>query len=266
MSDADHKAAPGPAPTASLLDEPHALSTALASLEQGVRTRNRLRPWNEGWEHDARLENDDQDGWILSMLDLKTLLLTLFVVLVAYAVYEPERYGRPQMTKPDPVAPLLAPVSIVPPLHEQPDALLHHWQRQLQGLENQVSVGVVQGEVHLRIRDNILFESGLARLSDEGLALLNALMPALAGTASRISVEGHTDSTPIHTLRYPSNWELSSARATAVVRYLAVQGLDPNRLRAIGHADTRPVASNETPEGRAANRRVDLVVHVKEML
>jgi chemotaxis protein MotB len=74
-------------------------------------------------------------------------------------------------------------------------------------------------------------------------------------------VEGHTDNTPIHTAQFPSNWELSTARATYVLQYLISNGnVPPQRLSAVGYGEYRPVASNSTPEGRGANRRVDLVV------
>jgi chemotaxis protein MotB len=77
-------------------------------------------------------------------------------------------------------------------------------------------------------------------------------------------VEGHTDPVPISTLQFPSNWELSAQRATTVLRYLVRAGVPAERLRAVGYADTRPVADNSTPEGRAKNRRVALVVHLEE--
>ncbi|EWG98544.1 hypothetical protein Q427_29990 [Halomonas sp. BC04] len=75
-----------------------------------------------------------------------------------------------------------------------------------------------------------------------------------------VSVEGHTDSIPIATARFPSNWELSSARAIAVLRYLAELGIDIERLRAVGYAETRPLESNDSAEGRAMNRRVELLL------
>lgn len=75
-----------------------------------------------------------------------------------------------------------------------------------------------------------------------------------------IAVHGHTDAVPIHSVRYPSNWELSGARAGSVVRYFEANGIDKQRLRAVGFADTRPLADNDSAEGRASNRRVELVL------
>lgn len=79
-----------------------------------------------------------------------------------------------------------------------------------------------------------------------------------------VSVEGHTDNVPINTTQFPSNWELSAARAISVVRLLQQQGINGQRLRAIGYADSLPLQSNDTVEGRAANRRVNLVLSEPE--
>jgi len=268
------------------------VSEALDRIETVARMRGQRRPWNEGWAHDHRAEEDDQALWLLTMVDLKTLLLTLFVILVAYAYYEPDRYdGAPgvgvEITRDTPQTALLPPDAMPeqpeqelddplrppePPLIEEPpkaepadelDQAADQLRAELAGMDDQVELSVTEGRVNLRIRDNILFDPGAARLSSEGLRLLEELARRLADSDYPISVEGHTDNIPIRTLRFPSNWELSVARATSVLRYLASQGIDEKRLRAVGHADTRPVASNDTPEGRAANRRVDLVVHVR---
>jgi chemotaxis protein MotB len=90
--------------------------------------------------------------------------------------------------------------------------------------------------------------------------VLDRLVPVLNARRTPIAVEGHTDDVPIKTARFPSNWELSSARASTVVRQLQSAGVAPSRLRAVGFGETRPVAGNHTPEGRAKNRRVVLVL------
>src|SRR5581483_8218047 len=91
-------------------------------------------------------------------------------------------------------------------------------------------------------------------------ALIDTLADTLKGTQTLIRVEGHTDSVPIATARYPSNWELSSARASAVLAQLTRRGIAPARLSVAGYASEQPIADNSTPEGRALNRRVDLVI------
>lgn len=73
-------------------------------------------------------------------------------------------------------------------------------------------------------------------------------------------MEGHTNSIPISTEKFPSNWELSTARASSIVRYFIAKGINPERLKVSGYADTKPIASNATPEGRAQNRRVEIVI------
>jgi chemotaxis protein MotB len=95
---------------------------------------------------------------------------------------------------------------------------------------------------------------------EEAGALLDELADTLRDEHTLLRIEGHTDSTPIFTARYPSNWELSSARAAAVLTRLAARGISSARLSLAGYAGERPVADNSTLEGRALNRRVDLVI------
>jgi chemotaxis protein MotB len=111
------------------------------------------------------------------------------------------------------------------------------------------------------VSDDVLFEPGSADLRTDGLPALDAVAVGLARLPNTISIEGHTDSRPISTGRFPSNWELSTARAAAVLRYLAtVHGLDTSRMVAGGYADQRPQGDNATADGRARNRRVDIAV------
>ena len=108
--------------------------------------------------------------------------------------------------------------------------------------------------------DQILFDSGSAHLKPAFKKILDALSDPLNRLPNLIEVDGHTDSVPINTFTYPSNWELSAGRAGSVGRYLISQGLSPERLRVAGYADTRPVDSNETVNGRSRNRRVEIIV------
>jgi chemotaxis protein MotB len=117
-----------------------------------------------------------------------------------------------------------------------------------------------RGLVVTIVSDKVLFNPGEADLRPEGREVVDKLAAAIGPVPNKLSVEGHTDNTPISG-RYPSNWELSTARATTVLRELIERhGLSPARLQAAGYADERPVATNETADGRAANRRVELVV------
>jgi chemotaxis protein MotB len=114
--------------------------------------------------------------------------------------------------------------------------------------------------VEVEIRTDILFPSGVATLSPEAEQVLTQLAATLQPFPNSIRVEGHTDNRPISTNAFPSNWELSSARAASVVHLFTRAGMDPARLAVVGLGENRPVQSNATPEGRNANRRVVLVI------
>lgn len=114
--------------------------------------------------------------------------------------------------------------------------------------------------VEVEIRTDILFPSGVATLSPQAVNVLNQLAETLRPFPNPIRVEGHTDNRPINTRAFPSNWELSSARAASVVHLFTRAGILPQRLAVIGLGEHRPAQSNDTPEGRNANRRVLLVI------
>ncbi|WP_342594163.1 flagellar motor protein MotB [Salinicola lusitanus] len=149
-----------------------------------------------------------------------------------------------------------APMVFSVPLFDLPDVAPVPALPQIDGVE----VTAIPHGFNLRIQDHLLFDSSAVGLSDSGRQLVERLIPTLQAFNGTISVEGHTDSVPISTPRFPSNWELSAARASAVVRVLRLAGIDGDRLRAIGYASTHPLASNHTPTGRASNRRVELVL------
>ena len=114
--------------------------------------------------------------------------------------------------------------------------------------------------VEVEIRSKVLFASGSANLNERAEKPLEKIASVLSGVDHRIRVEGFTDNVPISTEVYPSNWELSAARAASVVHLLAKQGISPNRMAAIGYGQYQPVADNSTAAGRARNRRVVLVI------
>lgn len=115
--------------------------------------------------------------------------------------------------------------------------------------------------VILVLQDSILFESGEAEILDSGIPFLDEVGRLLKGIGNTVRVEGHTDSRPIATYRYPSNWELSGARAGVVVRhFIEEHDLDEERFLIAGYADTRPVAENTTAENMSKNRRVEIVI------
>lgn len=129
-------------------------------------------------------------------------------------------------------------------------------------LRDRVEMSVRGADVTFEIGENILFPPASAALTPAGVRLLATLATALKAQAYDLSIEGHTDNIPISTLRFPSNWELSTARAAIVARHLVKRGISAERIRAIGYADTRPRADNLTSEGRSRNRRVSLVLQI----
>jgi chemotaxis protein MotB len=134
-----------------------------------------------------------------------------------------------------------------------------------------VTISQLQGKLTVSILDRVLFDSGEAQLRPEGEAVLRKVAAFLTQHARlKVHVIGHTDNVPIKSAarsRFPSNWELSSARANAAVRFLTEQaGIDPRRLGAVGYGEFRPVADNSTPEGRAKNRRIAITVLSDELV
>ncbi|SDD51902.1 OmpA/MotB family protein [Aquimonas voraii] len=196
-------------------------------------------------------DEGESEGWLITYLDMITLLLVMMVVMLAFAgkfegVGEAsEALARQSGT----AAPVELPLPTTPPeTMAVPD------------LGEDIEVLVKDKRISFRISSEILFESGQADLSLGGLTLLRRLLPVLRESPHPIAVHGHTDAVPIRSARFPSNWELSGARAGSVVRYFEANGIDKQRLRAVGFADTRPLADNASAEGRASNRRVELVL------
>ncbi|MFY0479500.1 OmpA/MotB family protein [Achromobacter marplatensis] len=129
-------------------------------------------------------------------------------------------------------------------------------------LGKSVDVIINEQSVSFRISNELLFPSGQATLSPAGLDVIKRLAAILTKNEYQVSVEGHSDPVPIQTRQFASNWELSSSRATSVLRELVRDGVSAQRLRAVGYAETRPIESNDTPAGRAANRRVELIMDI----
>lgn len=245
---------------------------------------------------------EDKDNvWMISFLDILTLLLTLFVLLLAFhADEQPQTVtGEPEVAQaaavPEPAATRPTEPSAVAqqPTSEEPSAW---WTWALlaqspapsgaeataaaqatttdgaangmaafsipEAIADQVELTGTAERINLTVKDEVLFDRASADIKPTGKALLGELAKLLNQSVAPLSIEGHTDSVPIRTARFPSNWELSSARATHVTRLLAAHGVDVRRMRAIGYADTRPRADNDSAEGRARNRRVALVLHL----
>jgi len=148
----------------------------------------------------------------------------------------------------------------------QADARIAEFQSLLDKFKTLIDAGrlkvkIVAGRMVLELPTDILFGSGSAHLSKEGKAAILEVAGVLATIGDRdFQVEGHTDDVPIHTEQFPSNWELASARAINVVRTLQEGGVPVEHLSAASFAETRPVDTNKTKEGKARNRRIEIVV------
>ena len=134
--------------------------------------------------------------------------------------------------------------------------------------KGEVTISELKGKLTVNLVDAVLFDSGKAEVKPEGLVVLQKVIDILKHIKDKvIRIEGHTDNVQISGAllrRYPSNWELSSARALNVAKYLQQQGIDPALLAAVAYGEYKPVASNDTEEGRAENRRIEIVLVSKE--
>lgn len=150
-------------------------------------------------------------------------------------------------------------------LEQQYLALNRHLQTEIAA--DQVQIRQLSDRLVVTFVDEILFASGSAEMHAKGRGTVAKAVPTLAALSGHwISVQGYTDSEPIGAAlrgRYPTNWDLSAARAVDVVGYLQSQGVDPGNLMAAGYGQYQPVATNDTPQGRAKNRRIDIVLRVK---
>ncbi|HEV2485412.1 MAG TPA: OmpA family protein [Terracidiphilus sp.] len=234
------------------------------------------------------------DRWLVSYADFITLLFGFFVVLYAFAkadqkkqiqvtqsidsafrslgIFPDARHkaGSANSASEGTEAPVI-PMNIVmgedvlAPARVKAD--LDHLRRELQqALSNQVATHTVSIKMGrdglvISLREAGFFDSGSSTPKPQTLDTLSQIAASLSRTPYDLRIEGHTDNIPIHNSAFDSNWELSTARATNIARVLlALNAMPPDRLSAAGYAEFHPVASNNTTDGRAQNRRVDLVV------
>ena len=146
---------------------------------------------------------------------------------------------------------------------QQRNEIYAQFVERLQGMidAGQLSVSIRNGRIVIELPNNILFDSGRAQLNEEGRQALIRVAGILTQFQDRrFQVEGHTDDKPIRSAHYPSNWELSTARALAVVHLLVEAAVNPSNLSAAGFGEHQPRADNATPEGRRLNRRIEIVM------
>jgi chemotaxis protein MotB len=213
------------------------------------------------------------DRWLISYADLVTLLLALFTTLYAASTIDAQKLAplsssiREAFDAPPAAAAAAAP-SIVPPVtvvagqtpREDLQLRLAHDLAQAIELDRIRMHRDARGLV-LSLPEQAAFAVGSSEVSGEALEMIDRIAAAVAATPNAIRIEGHTDDVPIRTSKHQSNWELSTARASAVVEYLVTEtGLAPERLSAAGYGEFHPRVPNDTPENRAANRRIDIVI------
>jgi chemotaxis protein MotB len=233
----------------------------------------------------AHEEPENHERWLVSYADFITLLFAFFVVMYSISSLNEGKYKilsdslvgvfnqvdravkpipigeeRPRTTQPD-VSQLDDPLTSQQPV-DPLQSIMQSMQTAFADLIDSKQITVRGNElwVEIELNSSLLFPSGDALPNDLAFDLLEKVAGILAPFDNPIHVEGFTDNLPINTAKFPTNWELSAARAGSVVRMLAADGVDPARLAAVGYGEFQPVADNLTAEGRARNRRVVLVI------
>ncbi len=229
-------------------------------------------------------DHDNHDRWLISYADFITLLFAFFVVMYAISAVSENKYRILASSLGDAFGRSPAGGVAVPQLTQQalPAEVRQRTLKQQQAIEEQAHMTEVAGNlldvmgplvkegkvrvtqsrrgVSIEINANVLFEPGRAELEPQSLAVLRAVADTLKNEPFNLEITGHTDVVPISNSVFASNWELSAVRATSVVRLLADNGIATERLLAIGREASKPIDSNETAEGRARNRRVELMI------
>ncbi|MFI8479392.1 flagellar motor protein MotD [Pseudomonas sp. NPDC078700] len=229
-------------------------------------------------------EHENHERWLVSYADFITLLFAFFVVMYSISSVNEGKYKVLSETltgvfnQPDrSIKPI--PIGDERPRTTEPDRSMvdedvtQAPEDSLQSISSSISqaFGDLIASDQLKVRGNelwieielsssLLFSSGDALPSDAAFEIVEKVAKILAPYGNPVHVEGFTDNQPIHTAQFPSNWELSAARAASIVRMLAIDGVNPSRMASVGYGEFQPVADNATTEGRARNRRVVLVI------
>ncbi|MBK8973633.1 MAG: flagellar motor protein MotD [Hahellaceae bacterium] len=243
-------------------------------------------------------EPENHERWLVSYADFITLLFAFFVVMYSVSSVNEGKYkvlsetleGVFNATQKSILPVQVGQQTATPPKTDQVTVqpfdstdktpvgvsetetkealseIAEQFYRKLEGLISDGLVSVNENEdwIELSLRNSLLFLSGDAVPVDQAFPLLDNISSILKSYPNAVIVEGFTDNVPIRSSVYPSNWELSSARASAVVRLLIFGGIDPGRLAAVGYGEFQPLARNDTPEGRQRNRRVVLLISKKD--
>lgn len=218
------------------------------------------------------------ERWLITYADLITLLMIFFIVMYALSNVDVARFktlaeslaavfgaGGMMLESPGPAVVPGSPPDRVHEIIEQEQ--LNQLKQRLEnyinenGLAARISVSTEERGIVLSFQEDVLFESGSARLTPQAREILGKVAPILKDTPNYIRIEGHTDNLPIHTAEFPSNWELSAARATNVVQELVNQHrFPPQKLSVAAYGEYRPAVPNDSDYHRQLNRRVNLVI------
>lgn len=211
-------------------------------------------------------------GWMVTYGDIMTLLLTFFVLLMSYSTVQEEAFRRALASFQEALGMLPHERSVisfekVPAVRFSPVIPPREIIKRLRnaiysaGLKGKMRVREEKEGIRITIQAPILFDSGKADLRLQATPILDELVNILRESPNMVVVEGHTDNVSIHTSAFPSNWELSTARAMSVGRYLfEKEGIAPSRFAVSGYGEHHPIEANATPEGRRENRRVEILL------
>lgn len=217
-------------------------------------------------------EGEEGSGstWMVTFSSFILILLAFFIMLSSYATMEGSKITQFVRSFNRAVSFLTGGLKFEPDrdiLMLSPDIMdnkdiLPALKRIVKGLKLESGVGfsVTGRGLVMTVADTVLFDLGVAEISPEAFPLLSKIASVISKTSFPIRIEGHTDNLPIHTEEFPSNWELSTARAVNVLRYFVEkEKIPPERLSAVGYGEFRPLFPNDTPEHRARNRRVEII-------
>jgi chemotaxis protein MotB len=204
-----------------------------------------------------RIKTSDDEGtpqWQTIYCSLMLLLVVFFVMLIAYSSIDSERMMSLKITQ------KFKPVTPAPPQGMGKAMQALQQMTNDSGMKNVFSIQNTEAGFKAIIPNPVLFASGDATLNEAIYPILDGIITIARNNDLAIQVEGHTDNLPIETERFPSNWELSTMRAVNILRYMqSGSGIPSNRLVAIGFAEYRPVADNDSSEGRGKNRRIEII-------
>jgi len=224
-------------------------------------------------------ESGETLGWMITFSDLITLMFTFFVLLLSLCSLEAGKIKQMQSACADAIGVLFEGkysevefMVIMSTKKEIDESALREKEifRQFSGLKTMLLDVNKRGNLKFEeqeeglsilIRDDLLFNSGRAEINPSGMSVLRVISSRFEKFEGKIIVEGHTDNVPVNTERFPSNWELSTGRAVSIVKYLIEEvGVSPVVLSAAGYGDTKPRASNDTPDNRSKNRRIEIIL------